>query len=605
MDFPIELAVLCFAAGSVIHAAYVILAAKMKGHAGECDPASMRDGIYIGVTTFFWQFGNLLMFLGRSLGFTQDTLGYRISFFIREAALICFPLLFSYMSLHAPPEALKTNIMSRVGAWLRYPLWVWTVAGVAVIGARAAGIDAPILSMDVLSFTTLHLMLLYFIVFTVSTAGYRKRAEATGVGSLIRAQKAAVIAGAVAAGTFVLMLGGYWNLGIPFLPYVELAAMMTSVPFVISVAYRLYQFPFMDAFIREVIAGVILVAVFAAAMSVSQFPLWIMAAAVLLAYSKAPLTRWVERTFIGYEESVDEQEERIGTAIRALTRLDEFPARVSEILAREVEAEWVEFGSSPRADAVHQVEIPGSGLWLSVGLRIGRRRYMSRQLRIVRTAALQLSAHHHQLSRHEMREVTARAQMRALQAQINPHFLFNTLNVLANLIHSNPPKAERVTEELAEVFRYALESTRAEWVKLGDELQFLGSYLGIEKARFEERLTYSFDVDEALHAMRIPPMILQPLVENAVKHGIGPRLEGGTIRILGRLEEDRVVIAVEDSGAGHRSASRQRGAGIGLANVRERLHHLYGEAGTLRLDEMSPEGTRAVLTLPQAVGVHS
>src|SRR5207237_9656380 len=104
------------------------------------------------------------------------------------------------------------------------------------------------------------------------------------------------------------------------------------------------------------------------------------------------------------------------------------------------------------------LEIPGSGLWLSVGPRIGGRHYMSRQLRIARAAVLQLAAHHHQLSQHELREVTARAQMRALQAQINPHFLFNTLNVLANLIHSNPGKAEHVTEELADIFRYALES---------------------------------------------------------------------------------------------------------------------------------------------------
>src|SRR5205085_1498556 len=141
----------------------------------------------------------------------------------------------------------------------------------------------------------------------------------------------------------------------------------------------------------------------------------------------------------------------------------EFSARVAEILANELEAEWVRIDSTPATDAVHRFEIVGSGFWLSAGPRIGGRQYMSRELRIGRAAALELAAHHHYLTQHEMRELTARAQIRALQAQINPHFLFNTLNVLANLIHSNPAKAERVTEELAEIFRYALESTRMEW----------------------------------------------------------------------------------------------------------------------------------------------
>jgi LytS/YehU family sensor histidine kinase len=195
--------------------------------------------------------------------------------------------------------------------------------------------------------------------------------------------------------------------------------------------------------------------------------------------------------------------------------------------------------------------------------------------------------------------------MRALQAQINPHFLFNTLNVLASLIHSNPVKAERVTEELADIFRYALESTRVEWVKLDDELRFIEACLAIEKTRFDERLTYSLDVDASLRSLKIPPMILQPLVENAIKHGIGPKIEGGEVRIVARLESDRLEIVVEDTGAGRSSKSRQRGAGIGLTNIQERLLRLFGDAGTLRLEERAPAGMRAVLTLPQTQGAPS
>src|SRR5262249_22406755 len=157
---------------------------------------------------------------------------------------------------------------------------------------------------------------------------------------------------------------------------------------------------------------------------------------------------------------------------------------------------------------------------------------------------------------HELRDATARAQMRALQAQINPHFLFNTLNVLANLIHSDPSKAEKVTEELADIFRYALESTRAEWVNLDDELHFIESYLEIEKARFEERLAYAFDVAPSVRSLKIPPMLVQPLVENAIKHGIAPKIEGGMVKVSAQCGSDRVAIIVEDSGIGHLGASR-------------------------------------------------
>jgi signal transduction histidine kinase len=602
---PLELYLTCFGAASVIHGAQTVLSAKLLRHRTGSDRVGAKDGVALGITTFFWQFGNFLMAFFSSLDFVETSFPFRTSSFVREASLVSFPLLFSYLSLHLPPGSPSASSWQRVGGYLRYFLWPWTVLSIGVMAVSEAGVTVLGVWPYVIAITTLHLMLLYFVIFTITTASHRKSAEESGVPSLRRAQKAGVIAGVMAVVTFVLMLSGYWKLQIPFFSYIELAAMLSSVPFAIAVAYRQYEFPFMDTFIREVISGVILLVAFVAAASVSKFVLWLTGCGLILVYCKAPLTRWVERRFIGYEESVEEQEERIGMAIRALTRLDEFGARVSEILASEFEAEWVDINSDPRQEAAHRFEIPGSSLWLSVGLRLGGRRYMSRQLRIARTAALQLAAHHHQLRQHELREVTARAQMRALQAQINPHFLFNTLNVLANLIHSNPSRAERVTEELADVFRYVLESTRLEYVKLDDELDFIRSYLEIEKARFEERLNYSFHVDSTTRSVRIPAMILQPLVENAIKHGIGPKVEGGAVRVSAQLEPDRLLIIVEDTGIGRASSFRQRGMGVGLNNIRQRLQHLYGENGTLSLQDLNPAGTRAVLSLPQLVGVQS
>jgi hypothetical protein len=598
---PIEIYLVCFGAASMIHAAQVFLSAKlMQLSSNERDRIGAQDSVAIGTVCFFWQFGNFLAMLARFSGFAWPAAPYQIAAITRDTALMCFPLLFSYVSLHLP-VGLRSGVRD-FGARLRFFLWPWTVLAVALTAVVDAGFQVPQLWPKTVSMATLHLMLLYFIIFTVTFQLHRGIPHKAGS----RALTAGIVACVLAIGTFVLMLSGYWHLPVPFLDYIELAAMLTSVPFVIAGAYRLYQFAFMDAFIREVIAGVILLAGFAATVLSVTNRVGLIAATVILAYCRPPLTRWVERAFLGYEEPAEEQEERIGNAIRALTRLDEFAARVSEILATELEADWVEIRSAARNDAAHRFDIPGSNLSVSIGPRVEGRRYMSRQLRVARTAALQLAAHHQQLMQHEMRDLTARAQMRALQAQINPHFLFNTLNVLANLIHSNPSKAERVTEELADVFRYALESTRTEWVKLDEELHFIESYLEIEKARFEERLTYAFDIDPEIRALKIPPMILQPLVENAIKHGIGPKVEGGEVRIRGRLTQHQLLLTIEDTGVGRQATtSRRRGAGIALSNVRERLQHLYGEGGTLQLEDIDPAGTRAVVTLPQPVGVNS
>src|SRR5262245_40576252 len=594
LPVPIEVYLICFGAGSAIHAAQVILQARFLRQRPETHGAG-GDSLVIVLGSFFWQFGNFFELLAVDLGYAKTSIAYQLGDLMRNGSLVCFPLIFSYMSLIPP----SSHFLSRIGRYLRYPLWPWTILSLVVTFAAAAGVAVPASWTGLVFLVTLHMMLVYFVIFTITTAQFQAPPEAATVSWVIRARKATVIAGILSIATFVLMLTGYWRFRVPFFGYIELAAMMMSVPFAVAVAYRLYELPFMDAFIREVISGALILGGFSALLAVSKYSVWVAACAIAAVYCKAPLTRWVERTFIGYAEPVEEQEERIGSAIRALTRMDEFKARVSEILAAELESEWAEISPVPRADAVHRFEITGSGLWLSVGLRTGGRRYMSRQLRIARTAALQLSAHHHQLNQQELRDATARAQMRALQAQINPHFLFNTLNVLASLIHSNPTKAERVTEELADIFRYALESTRVEWVKLDDELRFIEACLAIEKTRFEDRLTYSLDVDTRLRSMRIPPMILQPLVENAIKHGIGPKVEGGEVRIAARLASDRLEIVVEDTGAGRSSKSRQRGAGIGLSNIQERLLRLFGDAGALRLEERSPEGMRAVLTLPQ------
>lgn len=185
-----------------------------------------------------------------------------------------------------------------------------------------------------------------------------------------------------------------------------------------------------------------------------------------------------------------------------------------------------------------------------------------------------------------------------MQAQINPHFLFNTLNVLANLISDNPERAEQVTEQLAEVFRYALEATRREWVSLEEEVRFLRAYLDIESARFGARLRHHWNLDPAAVNLLIAPMLLQPLVENAVRHGIAPALQGGDLWIEARLRDGRLMLQVDDSGVGFSTGSSKPGFGVGLNNVRERLCRSYGQQARLLMEAREPMGTRAILWLP-------
>ena len=162
----------------------------------------------------------------------------------------------------------------------------------------------------------------------------------------------------------------------------------------------------MDAFIREVISGVILLVAFTAAISVSKHLLWMTACAVVLAYCKAPLTRWVERTFIGYEEAVEEQEQRIGAAIRGLTQFDEFPARVSEILGNELRSQWIRDYFDPRERMLSTISKFRFRSFLSIGLRVGGRQYMSRHLRIARGGTPTRRAPP-PLRQHELRDATA------------------------------------------------------------------------------------------------------------------------------------------------------------------------------------------------------
>lgn len=190
-----------------------------------------------------------------------------------------------------------------------------------------------------------------------------------------------------------------------------------------------------------------------------------------------------------------------------------------------------------------------------------------------------------------------RAQLKALQARTNPHFLFNSLNTVAGLIEEEPRKAERVLEQLSSLCRYCLKGSRAEWVRMEEELAAVKDYLDVEGVRLGSRLQASVEVEPGAEAVLVPPLLLQPLVENAVYHGVAHRKEGGRVEVrVSRNHSNMVMTAVDDGpGSGH---SRHRGTGTSLADLRQRLKLIYGDRASLDAGDADEGGYRAEIRIP-------
>jgi two-component system, LytTR family, sensor kinase len=204
----------------------------------------------------------------------------------------------------------------------------------------------------------------------------------------------------------------------------------------------------------------------------------------------------------------------------------------------------------------------------------------------------------------EIGKLASEAELRALRAQINPHFLFNALTTIGYLIQTAPPRALETLLRLTSLLRGVLRS-EGEFTSLGRELELVESYLDIERARFEHRLGVTIDVPRRLRHIRLPPLLLQPLVENAVKHGIGRKQSGGEVTIRAQVErtgddQRHLTLTVQDTGAGttHQALERGRAAGVGLRNVERRLECQYGTAGSLTVHTAPGEGTVVAIRVP-------
>ncbi|MDH5229173.1 MAG: histidine kinase [Gammaproteobacteria bacterium] len=213
----------------------------------------------------------------------------------------------------------------------------------------------------------------------------------------------------------------------------------------------------------------------------------------------------------------------------------------------------------------------------------------------IQLSHMQTQLQQQQIIHLEKEKSLSEAKLKLIQAQIEPHFLFNTLATIRSLIDSDSSKASEMLDKLNQYLRTALLRTRETQTTVADELDLLHAYLRIMQLRMEQRLQFSFDVDKSLLRFALPPLLIQPLVENAIQHGLEPKVEGGHIRIQLKQEAQNLCILVEDDGLGLKAANK---SGVGLNNIRQRLKSLYPEHHKCEIRSKPQGGVSVYLELP-------
>ena len=333
------------------------------------------------------------------------------------------------------------------------------------------------------------------------------------------------------------------------------------------------------------------------------------------------LSQTIDRLWLGRRLSVAEAERQFAsdvqmaageaelreTAIRSLSKIFQAEARVQFAAATPLE------GRDENGLLVELKQLENPLGWVSVALRPNGIPYMSDDQRLLQSVGRTLSVvlenvrfREQQKRQHEreqqLRLLASRAELKALRAQINPHFLFNALNAIAGLIPDKPRLADETVEQLAHVFRYTLRESENEWVRLNDEVDFVAAYLRVEQARFGDRLHVEFQIDPAAGQIQVPAMSIQPLVENAIKHGVSAHdwTEGSAHATVGvrTTLNDFLWVEVFDNGPGFPSHFNVANvSGHGLRNVIERLKGYYGDSAELIWD-CGGKGARVVMKIP-------
>jgi hypothetical protein len=440
----------------------------------------------------------------------------------------------------------------------------------------------------------------------------------------------------------------------------EISARSLPLPFLFVAAYFEHRFEFFDLFVKGGLSLLLTIAVLTGAFalllpffqSVHASPAapWIYAVILLPVVTALPwlygrVSATLDRWWLGRRFTTVEAVTHFLAGLRSATSEDQLIERaeqgLSEIFAAEVRVQLSAAHTPPSFVVVQQVDMrptdPDAGRVL-LGARASEAPYFREDVTLLSSLAHVLASivDNHRLQRQgqeqdqRARELSlhaSRSELKALRAQINPHFLFNALNAIAGLIHKDPAVADRTIEQLADVFRYALRGAESEWALLDDELEFVRAYLEVERARFGSRLTIDVRLGDDVRGARVPTMIVQTLVENAVKHGVALVRGPAAVEVSARRDRHHLVVTVADTGPGfdataeaggqrseaggrnprrsgtHRE-SRPKTGGYGLANVRQRLEGYFGEAAALTIERDSDRG-RTIVSVSLPLELHA
>jgi two-component system LytT family sensor kinase len=581
-----------------------------------------RIPLATAILGIIWNVGGLVIYGGRDIGAPPPS-----------------PLLvaFAFAALGFLPAVVvhaAAGQLSRHGRWLSWTVFALSTTGAVMqIGAAALRGIAP-----------------YPLALVLLTAGYAvvvallvvtMRGQPGGRGPLAAAS--------LAAFAFMALHLSHHVEGRQSL-VIELVGHHASLPLVLVILYQDYRFAFADIFLKRALALVTLVSLALATYLLVAVPyvmprivvdhtdprgtaalvaLWV-AVAALYPVLRSAQSRFVDRIILG---RVDASRLRSDAVVR-LSTLDT-TERVLDaacaMLAPALSASAVGWstdvprpatadtrGEEPRTPRIPVPTAESPSFWIQVEALAGGRRMLSddialadavahaaaRRIDVLRVAQ---ERHERSLRERDLERLTTESELRALQAQLNPHFLFNALTTIGYLLHESPSRALDTLLKLTSLLRAVLRRSSGEFITVGEEMEVVEAYLAIERARFEERLTVRIDVGGELRALRIPPLLLQPLVENAAKHGIGCAIAGGMISVRGALEgkgpDARLKFLVSDTGAGTspESMTRRRESGTGLNNLEHRLRHYYASAASLSVHSVVGQGTEVELTIPMSV----